>query len=37
MRQLYDYGYAKGRTGSFWEAKLPQIERAEQSAKTAGR
>lgn len=37
MRQLYDYGYEKARTGSFWEAKLPQIERAEQSAKTAGR
>jgi predicted acylesterase/phospholipase RssA len=37
MRQLYDYGYAKGRTGSFWEEKLPQIETAVQAAKTAER
>jgi hypothetical protein len=35
MRQLYDYGYEKGRSGSFWESKLPQIEKAEQAAKMA--
>jgi predicted acylesterase/phospholipase RssA len=37
MRQLYDYGYEKGRTGTFWEAKLPQIETAVQAAKSAER
>lgn len=37
MRQLYAYGYEKGRRGSFWETKLPQIEAAQKAAKTAER
>ena len=37
MRRLYDYGYKKARSGSFWETKLPQIEVAKEAAKTAER
>lgn len=37
MRQLYDYGYEKARSGSFWETKPPQIEAAKEAAKSAKR
>jgi predicted acylesterase/phospholipase RssA len=37
MRQLYDYGYEKARSASFWETKVPQIEVAKEAAKTAER
>ena len=34
MRRLYDYGYQKARSGSFWKTGLPQIETAKEAAKT---
>jgi predicted acylesterase/phospholipase RssA len=37
MRRLYDYGYKKAHTGSFWVTKLSQIEVANEAAKTAER
>ncbi len=35
MRQLYDYGYEKARSGSFWVTDLSQIEAAKDAAKAA--
>jgi predicted acylesterase/phospholipase RssA len=34
MRRLYDYGYEKARSGSFWVTKLSQIEAAKEAATT---
>jgi hypothetical protein len=34
MRQLYEYGYEKARSGSFWINDLSQIEAAKEAAKT---
>jgi predicted acylesterase/phospholipase RssA len=36
MRALYEYGYEKARTGSFWVTKLSQVEAAKEAA-TASR
>ena len=33
MRRLFGYGYAKARSGAFWESKPPQVEKATASAK----
>ncbi|MFZ1962229.1 MAG: patatin-like phospholipase family protein [Roseiarcus sp.] len=33
MRQLYDYGYAKARSGAFWVTDLSQVEAAKDEAK----
>jgi hypothetical protein len=35
MRRLYDYGYEKAHSGSFWVTKLSQIEAAKEAVKTA--
>ena len=35
MRQLYDYGYEKARSGAFWVTELSQIEAAKDAAKAA--
>jgi len=35
MRQLYDYGYEKARSGAFWVTDLSQIEAAKDAAKAA--
>jgi predicted acylesterase/phospholipase RssA len=35
MRQLYDYGYEKARSGGFWVTELSQIEAAKDAAKAA--
>jgi hypothetical protein len=32
MRQLYDYGYEKARSGAFWVTDLSQIEAAKDAA-----
>ena len=32
MRQLYDYGYEKARSGAFWVTELSQIEAAKDAA-----
>jgi len=32
MRQLYDYGYEKARSGSFWVTQLSRIEAAKEAA-----
>lgn len=37
MRRLYDYGYAKARSGALWENKPPQVETAKAMAKTSER
>jgi len=37
MRRLYNYGYEKASLASFWETRLPQIEAAQEAAKTAAR
>jgi hypothetical protein len=37
MRQLYDYGYEKARSGAFWVTKLSQIEAAKDAAETAAK
>ena len=37
MRRLYDYGYAKARSGALWENEPPQVETARESAKTSER
>jgi hypothetical protein len=34
MRRLYDYGYEKARSGSFWITDLSQIEAAKEAATT---
>ena len=34
MRRLYDYGYEKARSGSFWITNLSQIEAAKEAATT---
>jgi len=35
MRQLYDYGYEKARSGAFWVTDLSQIEAAKDAGKAA--
>jgi predicted acylesterase/phospholipase RssA len=35
MRKLYDYGYEKARSGTFWVTELAQIEAAKDAAETA--
>ena len=37
MRQLYDYGYEKARSGAFWVTDLSQVEAAKDSGKAAGK
>jgi predicted acylesterase/phospholipase RssA len=37
MRQLYDYGYEKARSGAFWVTELSQIEAAKDAAETAAK
>jgi hypothetical protein len=37
MRQLYDYGYEKARSGAFWVTDLSQIEAAKDEAETAAK
>jgi Patatin-like phospholipase len=37
MRQLYDYGYEKARSGSFWVTRLSDIEAAKEAATKATR
>jgi hypothetical protein len=32
MRRLYDYGYEKASSGSFWLTKLSQVEAAREAA-----
>ena len=36
MRQLYDYGYEKARSGALWVTDLSQIAAAPGAQKTAG-
>ena len=35
MRRLYDYGYEKARSGSFWVTKLSQVETAKEAENAA--
>ena len=35
MRQLYDYGYDKARSGALWVSDLSQVETAKDAAKAA--
>ena len=35
MRRLYDYGYEKARSGSFWATKLSQVETAKEAENAA--